>query len=146
MNIMQRINQEMSTVVDRVGRSLVQIQNGHRGVGAGTIWHPAGLILTNAHVVARHSRRSPHHLRIILHDGRAFQATVLAEDPQRDLAALCIDADDDRTGECAGAPAGRLAHGYGPSLGRIWRNHGRQRDRPGAVAGNSVGGRRLATG
>jgi serine protease Do len=62
----------------------VQISDG-QGNGAGTIWHPDGLIVTNAHVIA--GRRS---LRVTLADGRTFPAQVLAQDRNRDLAALAI--------------------------------------------------------
>ena len=86
--ILQQVNQEMSEVVKRVRRSLVQISNGQGSVGSGTIWHEDGLILTNAHVV--HSRQR--NLNITLSDGRMFPATLLAQDDQHDLAALSIEA------------------------------------------------------
>jgi serine protease Do len=84
--LLQQLNQEMSAVIERVRRSLVQISNG-RGAGSGTIWHQDGLILTNAHVV--HGRN---HLQVTLWDGRNFEARILAEDPDHDLAALSIQA------------------------------------------------------
>jgi len=64
------------------------VHNGQRGHGAGTIWHPNGLILTNAHVAANRN------LRVTLADGRTFPAHLLARDPGLDLAALAIDASD----------------------------------------------------
>jgi len=85
---LQQLNQEMASVVDRVRRSLVQVGNGRRGAGAGTVWHPEGLILTNAHVVGR--RR----LHVTLPDGRTLPARLLAHDPALDLAALSVDASD----------------------------------------------------
>jgi serine protease Do len=64
--------------------------SGRRGVagasvGAGVIWHPDGLILTNAHV-ARDD------VAVVLADGRARPARLVARDPARDLAALVVDA------------------------------------------------------
>jgi serine protease Do len=100
-NLLQQLNQEMSTVVDRVRRSLVQITNGHGGAGAGTIWRADGLILTNAHVVR--GRGQP--LKVTLWDGRHFPAQVLAEDQAHDLAALKIDATDLPTVEVGEARA-----------------------------------------
>ena len=85
--LMQQLNHEMAAIVAQVRRSLVQISNGKRGgAGAGTIWHPDGLIVTNAHVVRRNA------LEVILSDEQRFPAKVLAHDPERDLAALSIDA------------------------------------------------------
>ena len=89
MNLINDLNQEMTALVGRARESLVQIQNGRRGAGAGTVWHPAGLILTNAHVIARHHR---HGLKVTFADGRTLPAAVLAEDKSRDLAALSVDA------------------------------------------------------
>jgi len=87
-NLLDRLNAELSEVVDAAERSLVQITNGSRGAGAGTIWHADGLIITNAHVV-RHR-----HPQVTLPDGRRFPARVLAYDAGLDVAALAIDAHD----------------------------------------------------
>ncbi len=92
MTLIQDLNREMAALVDQARQSLVQIQNGRRGAGAGTVWHPAGLILTNAHVIARHSGRHQRQgLRVVLADGRTLPATVIARDKNRDLAALSVD-------------------------------------------------------
>jgi S1-C subfamily serine protease len=85
-DLLQQLNLEMSAVVENVRRSLVQITNGRRGTGAGTIWHADGLIVTNAHVVGRRS------LRVTLPDGRTLPVRLLARDASRDLAALAVDA------------------------------------------------------
>jgi len=86
--ILQQLNAELSSVVGYVQRCLVQIANGRRGSGAGTIWHPDGLILTNAHVIGRRS------LRVTLPDGRTLPARLLADDKGLDLAALSVEARD----------------------------------------------------
>jgi serine protease Do len=85
-DLLQQLNAEMATIVEDVRHSLVQISNGRGGAGAGTIWHPDGLILTNAHVVGRRS------LSVTLSDGRNLPARLLAYDAAYDLAALAIDA------------------------------------------------------
>ena len=86
--LLRQLNDELALVAERARRSLVSISNGRRGAGAGTIWHPDGLILTNAHVVQLHS---PH---IALPDGRLLAGRVLAHDSNLDLAALRVDASD----------------------------------------------------
>ncbi len=85
-DLLTQLNTEMATVAERVRRSLVEIKNGRGSVGAGTIWHPQGLIVTNAHVVRRHS------LQVALPDGRTLPARLLAHDAQLDLAALAVEA------------------------------------------------------
>ena len=75
-------------VAERLRRSTVLIQAGDRGTGSGTIWGADGLIVTNAHV-ARGA-----HARVQLWDGREFEASIKSRDPQLDLAALRIGAND----------------------------------------------------
>jgi serine protease Do len=84
--MLHQLNLDMSGLVENVRRSLVQVSNGRRGTGAGTVWHPDGLILTNAHVVGRRN------LRVTLPDGRTLPARLLAHDPALDVAALKVDA------------------------------------------------------
>ena len=86
-DLLQQLNAEMASVSDDVKRSLVQITNGGGGAGAGTIWHADGLIVTNAHVV-----NGRHGLNVTLPDGRTLPARILAQDTDRDLAALAVDA------------------------------------------------------
>ena len=86
MNLLNEINQSMTAVIQTVQQSVVQLGNGRRGFGAGTIWHTDGLILTNAHVVQRHAPE------VVLADGRTFPSQLLAYDESIDLAALYIAA------------------------------------------------------
>jgi serine protease Do len=62
----------------------------HQGVamGSGVIIDPAGIILTNNHVVAGGGE-----ITVRLHDGREFQATAVKTDPKTDLAIVRIKAD-----------------------------------------------------
>ena len=83
--LVQRLNGDLAAVVERVAPALVQVHSGVGG-GAGTIWHPDGLIVTNAHV----ARGGP--LAVTLADGRRLPARALARDPSRDLAALVVEA------------------------------------------------------
>lgn len=87
-DLLQHLNEDLSAVAEEARRSLVSISNGRRGAGAGTIWHPDGLILTNAHVV---QLRSP---KVTLPGGRIAPARLLAHDRELDLAALRVDAAD----------------------------------------------------
>ncbi|MBI1880569.1 MAG: trypsin-like peptidase domain-containing protein [Chloroflexi bacterium] len=88
-NLWQQLNGDMSTIVENVRRSLVQISNGRGGAGAGTIWHADGLIVTNAHVIAGHQA-----LKVTLPDGRTLPARVLATAREHDVAVLAVDANN----------------------------------------------------
>ena len=93
----QPFNSQMSSVIENVRRSLVQLTNGRQGAGAGTIWHTEGLILTNAHVVGGQRAAQGYAamdgaLQVTLWDGRPFPAQLLACDEKLDLAALAIKA------------------------------------------------------
>ena len=86
--VLLEVNSGLAQLAESVHRSLVQIENGRRGTGAGTIWHPDGLILTNAHVVSRDQ------LRVALPDGSRHSARLLARDRELDLAALSLEGTD----------------------------------------------------
>lgn len=98
-DVLAVVDGELAGLVDQVRRSLVQVSNvsgrGREftmdqppGSGAGTIWHPDGLILTNAHVVRQRA------LSVTLADGRVLPARLLAHDRELDLAALAVEAKD----------------------------------------------------
>lgn len=81
----QQLNSEMAMVVEKARRSLVKVNNGHNGAGAGVILHADGLILTNAHVVGQGA------IQVSLPDERNLPARVLAYDPEVDLVQDCIN-------------------------------------------------------
>jgi S1-C subfamily serine protease len=92
-DLVDQINEQMSSVVDGARRCLVQVcleqvHNGRRGAGAGTILHADGLVITNAHVV---KRQSPN---VTLADGRTLPGRLLTYDEEMDLAAVAVDARD----------------------------------------------------
>ncbi|MFQ6028057.1 MAG: S1C family serine protease [Dehalococcoidia bacterium] len=84
--LLQQLNREMGDVVEEARRGLVQVKGSRRGSGAGTIWHPDGLIITNAHVVRS---KSP---QVVLPDGTTRPARLLASDASKDVAALSVEA------------------------------------------------------
>ena len=92
-NQLQQLNADMAAVVEGVHQVLVQIHNGERGIGAGTIWHSQGLILTNHHVIDGRYGAS-RQLTVTLPNGRDVAAKVIRSDPARDVAALMIEVDD----------------------------------------------------
>lgn len=79
---------EFADLAAELSRSTVQVRLRGFGGASGVIWRPDGLIITNAHVV----RGS--HATVELSDGRVFDAAVTAKDPERDLAALQVEAKD----------------------------------------------------
>ena len=129
--LLASLNDELAALVEQTLPSLVEIRNGPRGSGAGTIWHGDGLIVTNAHVVAGRGQRSS--LQAMLHDGRTLLARLLALDAELDLAALSVAA--------TGLPAIRLGNSqelrpgqWVLALGHPWGVRGA------ATAGIVIGG------
>ena len=86
--VIQEFNSELARLSKQVHASLVRVESGRWGAGAGTIWHSEGLILTNSHVAR--SRR----LSIRLPDGRQSAARILARSRDLDLAALTVELSD----------------------------------------------------
>jgi S1-C subfamily serine protease len=87
----QSLDADLANVIERARGSLVQVHNGARGAGAGTVWHSDGLILTNAHVVSHEP------LSVTLPDGRRMPARLLASDADGDIAAITVAASDLQT-------------------------------------------------
>lgn len=86
MNFNGTFTQVIDELVQQVMPSLVVVR-GHRfGAGAGIVWDTNGLILTNNHVVGRHSPI------VLLQDDGEYESRLLARDPDVDLALLSIDA------------------------------------------------------
>lgn len=117
--ILSQLSDGMASVVAKVKPALVQITGPEDSIGAGTIWHSDGLVVTNAHVVIdrRFGERKP--LNVVLDDGRSYPAKLLATDTTHDVAALAIDAEDLPTIELA--DNGRLKPGqWVMALGHPW--------------------------
>lgn len=130
--LLQQFSDAMAGTFVQAQRGLVQLRDGHGSIGAGTVWHPDGLIVTNAHVVMddprmqrrgpwRGHRRQVRSRRLLAHlaDGRALPVTVLALDQANDLAALAVDADDLPTITPGDSRALRTGH-WVMALGHPW--------------------------
>jgi serine protease Do len=93
-----RLNQLLADLAERLKPAVVQVrreaakepssdpQESRPGWGSGFIIDPAGVIVTNAHVVGRAAA-----VQVRLFDGRRFKARVLGRDRGIDLAVVRID-------------------------------------------------------
>jgi S1-C subfamily serine protease len=86
--LLDAYSQAVTGAVERVAPAVVRIDVGSGG-GSGVLFTPDGLILTNAHVVARDD-----HPHVVLTDGRACVGDVIGRDVDTDLAVLRITAGD----------------------------------------------------
>lgn len=83
---LSQLSTDMAALIDAVRPALVEVRPGRHGHGAGVIYRPDGLVVTNAHVVGRARQ-----LELQLADGRIFQGRVTVLDRKRDLAAVQIE-------------------------------------------------------
>src|SRR4030067_1019908 len=82
VDLSNTLTEALTAVFQRAQRSLVIVHNGRDGAGAGVIWQPGGIVVTNHHVVARGKAR------ISLVGGREYPTRLIAKDPQIHLAIL----------------------------------------------------------
>jgi serine protease Do len=86
MNFNGTFTQVIAELVEQVLPSLVVVRGRRFGAGSGIVWDSNGLILTNNHVVGRHTPI------ILLQDDREYESKLIARDADVDLALLSIDA------------------------------------------------------
>ncbi len=117
-------------MIERAQRSVVQVRSRGRGIGAGVIWDPDGLVMTNHHVVAG-ARRG---ITVALYDGREFDAEVVKGSGRLDLALLRLsggatDLPAASPGDSDALRVGELVYAIGHPWGSV-----------GAVSAGIVGG------
>jgi serine protease Do len=117
-------------MIENAQRSVVQVRSGGRGIGAGVIWRPNGLVLTNHHVVAGGLRD----VKVALQDGRMFCADLVKSSGRLDLALLKLEGDHEDlpvapVGDSDGLRVGELVYAIGHPWGRL-----------GAVSAGIIGG------
>ena len=99
--LLDAYSQTVSGVVERAGPSVASVQVNGRpadrdaplGNGSGFLFTPDGYLLTNSHVAkaGQHGPLQGKRHRVSLSDGRTFEARSVGDDPDTDLAVLCID-------------------------------------------------------
>jgi serine protease Do len=107
---------ELEKIAERLRQLTVRVQGRQPGGGSGVIWRSTDIIITNAHVT-----RAPSAM-VTLADGRAFEAVVTARDPQRDLAALRLQAGDLASaaiGDSSALRVGELVFAVGNPFGIV---------------------------
>lgn len=86
ISLSDRVGRAAADLVERLQRSVVEVRTPGAGHGAGTVWRPDGLVVTNHHVVPRDRAE------VVLADGRRLDGEVVARDERNDLALLEVAA------------------------------------------------------
>jgi serine protease Do len=118
----------LADLTAQVRASVVQVHAGGRGIGSGIIWRVEApdasgasdaTIVTNAHVVRATSEKA---LTLQLADQRKLQGTLIAVDPEHDLAALRVHASGLQPAQIGNSTAlrvGELVLAVGHPMGRV---------------------------
>lgn len=121
------LSESLAETAARVRASVVQVRAGRNGVGSGVIWSVGqadasgeahAIVITNAHV-ARATRETTFTLQLA--DGREIQATLVAIDPDHDLASLRTKASGLQAalvGDSSALRVGELVIAVGNPFGR----------------------------
>ena len=120
-DLSKTITEAFEAVFQRAQRSLVVIQNGRFGAGAGIVWRASGIIDTNYHVI--HGGKP----RITLLDGREYPARIIARAKEIDLAILRAESNEAQGSDLWVAPiadshdlrVGQIALAIGHPWGQI---------------------------
>jgi serine protease Do len=119
----------LSSVFERARRSLVIVESGRHGAGAGVVWRPGGIIVTNYHVVSRGKSC------IRLLNGDPYPARLIAERPEIDLAILQAETSDAVNVDLPVAP---IADSRGLRIGQIALAIGHPWGQVGAVSAGVI--------
>lgn len=108
------LSDALAQIADTLRASTVVVRGTRDGGGSGVIWSSDGLIVTNAHV-------APNKFASVeLSDGRTLKASVVERVPDRDLAALRVDASGlpaATIGDSTSVRVGQLTFAMGNPLG-----------------------------
>lgn len=91
------LTDELASLCQRANQSLVVVQNGRRGAGAGIIWRSGGIVVTNYHVI---QRGRPH---VSLLGGGDCSTQVLAKAKHIDLAVLKLELPEEERSDLSAA-------------------------------------------
>ena len=100
----------LANLCQRANQSLVVVQNGRRGAGAGIIWRSDGIVVTNYHVIHRGRPR------VSLLDGSEYPTSLLAKARHIDLALLKLELPES---EPASLPVAEIADSRLLRVGQI---------------------------
>ena len=120
--LLDAYSQSITRVAETVGPAVVRLDvkrrvrgRGDGGSGSGFIFTPDGLIVTNSHVVT-----GAKSIEVTLNDGQNFQAHLVGDDPDTDLAVIRVAGHklpSASFGESRGVRVGQLAVAIGNPYG-----------------------------
>jgi len=85
-NAAQDLSASLAQIVEKVGQSVVRVEDGRGRPSTGVVWDDSGLIVS-----ASHSQEREDSLEVGLHDGSTVKATLVGFDNSTDVALIKVD-------------------------------------------------------
>lgn len=116
MSALMNFSNELATIAEGVGQSVVTVHGGRRRLSSGVVWRK-GVVVTSEHAL-----RGVQEITVSTAADKDFTATLAGRDPSTDLAVLRVEGIDGPVPKFGDSTSLKLGH-FVLALGRSWRGN-----------------------
>lgn len=116
MSALMNFSNELATIAERIGQSVVTVHGGRRRTSSGIHWR-RGVVITSEHAL-----RGAQEITVSTAADKEFTATFAGRDPSTDVAVLRVEGIEVPVPELGDSTSLKLGH-FVFALGRSWRGN-----------------------